>query len=110
MNRGLVTARGTLGELLSPKVRRVEIDLADVSSELRAELEPLCASIRDVEGHVALVIEGDEQVPAVIDAARGKGARILAVLPQRETLEDLFVRDAVASGKERSTATKEETA
>ncbi len=97
MNRGLVTASGTLAELLSADVRRVEIDLADVSNELRAELAPLCASIANVEKHVALVVEGDEQVPTVIDLARAKGARILAVVPQRETLEDLFVRDAVAS-------------
>jgi ABC-2 type transport system ATP-binding protein len=100
MNRGLITARGTMDELLSPEVRRVEIELTRVTDELRETLREM-ATVVHVEGDVVhLVVEGDEHVPEVLDTARTAGARIGAVIPQRETLEDLFVRDAVKSARQ----------
>jgi ABC-2 type transport system ATP-binding protein len=100
MNRGLITARGTMDELLSPEVRRVEIELTRVTDELRETLREM-ATVVHVEGDVVhLVVEGDEHVPEVLDTARTAGARIGAVIPQRETLEDLFVSDAVKSARQ----------
>jgi ABC-2 type transport system ATP-binding protein len=43
-----------------------------------------------------VVVEGDARVPEVLKAAMDQGAQVLAVTPHRETLEDLFVRQAVA--------------
>jgi hypothetical protein len=43
-----------------------------------------------------VVVEGDASVPAILKLAIDAGAQIHAVIPHRETLEDLFVRKAVA--------------
>jgi ABC-2 type transport system ATP-binding protein len=100
LQKGKVTAHGTLDELLSKDVRRVEVELSQVSDALREDLEAIAADHRWVEGRLSLVVEGDDRVPEILDLARDGGARIEAVIPQRETLEGLFVREAV-SGRPR---------
>ncbi len=95
LNQGLVTARGSLDELLSSDVRRVTVELTAVNDELRERLEALAQDARMVEGRLSLTIEGDQRVPEILDLARDGGARIEAVIPERETLEGLFVRNAM---------------
>ena len=97
VRQGRIVAYGALDELLRPEVRRVEIELADVNAELQAQLERAVTQVRKLDDHVTLaVVEGDESVPALLKTAIAAGARVLAVTPHRETLEDLFVRKAVA--------------
>jgi ABC-2 type transport system ATP-binding protein len=48
--------------------------------------------------NTVFTVEGDATADAVIDEARKHGARIVAVTPRRESLEDLFVRKALVSG------------
>ncbi|MFW5926147.1 MAG: ABC transporter ATP-binding protein, partial [Myxococcota bacterium] len=95
VHRGQVTAHGPLRELLRPEVRRVELELEGVGEHLRAGLAEAAAELRDVEGHTVAVVEGDDRVPDLVRMALDAGARVVAITPQRETLEDLFVRDAV---------------
>jgi ABC-2 type transport system ATP-binding protein len=97
MRQGKVVAYGALDDLLRPEVRRVDIELAAVGSELREQLERSSQSVKALDEHVTLVVvEGDEGVPEVLQLALSGGARVLSVTPHRETLEDLFVRKAVA--------------
>jgi ABC-2 type transport system ATP-binding protein len=97
LRRGKIVAYGALRELLRPEVRRVEIELADVQPQLRQQLARDAMSVRQLDDHVTVVvIEGDAGVPALLRLALEAGARVLAVTPHRETLEDLFVRKAVA--------------
>jgi ABC-2 type transport system ATP-binding protein len=97
VRQGRVVAYGALNELLRPEVRRVEVELSEVNANLRQQLERVTTQIRALDEHVTLaVVEGDEGVPAVLQMSLAAGARVLAVTPHRETLEDLFVRKAVA--------------
>src|SRR5206468_3042928 len=98
VHRGQLSSYGRLDELLRPEVRQVEIELAAVSAELRAQLTARAARVSDAGANVAVVIEGEAGADAVIDAARAAGARVVAVTPRRETLEDLFVRKALVTG------------
>ncbi|MFW6051841.1 MAG: ABC transporter ATP-binding protein [Myxococcota bacterium] len=95
VHRGRVTADGPLHRLLRPEVRRVEIELAGVGEALREALARQAADLREVEGHTVAVVEGDDRVPRLLSDALSAGAKVIAVTPYRETLEDLFVRDAV---------------
>jgi len=97
VRQGRIVAYGALDELLRPEVRRVEVELSEVNATLREQLERVATSVRTLDEHVTLaVVEGDEGVPAVLQMSLAAGARVLAVTPHRETLEDLFVRKAVA--------------
>jgi ABC-2 type transport system ATP-binding protein len=96
VQHGQLVASGRLNELLRPEVRRVDLELEGVSPELRAQLAAQAVSVRDLPPRTMVVVEGDASVPAILKLAIDAGAQIHAVIPHRETLEDLFVRKAVA--------------
>jgi ABC-2 type transport system ATP-binding protein len=95
VQRGQVTDYGSLHELLRPEVRRTEVELEGVGPALREALEAAATEVRAVDGRTVAMVEGDAQVPDLLAQALREGARVVAVTPHRETLEDLFVRDAV---------------
>jgi ABC-2 type transport system ATP-binding protein len=97
INRGQVVARGTLDELLRHEVRRTRIQLSGVSPALKAKLSERF-DVREHEQTLQLTIEGDSGVDPLLRELLSEGASVLEVEPERETLEDLFVRKAVASG------------
>ena len=47
--------------------------------------------------HCVVEIEGDTNVAEVLAAALEAGARVVEVMPRRETLENLFMRRAIGS-------------
>jgi len=102
VQRGQLVASGKLNDLLKPEVRRVEIELDNVSPTLRDKLKAEATSLRELHGHTFVVIEGDANVPSMLKLAFEEGAQVHAVIPHRETLEDLFVRKAVTDGPNES--------
>jgi ABC-2 type transport system ATP-binding protein len=98
IHRGQVVARGTLDELLKHDVRRTRIEISGASEALRSKLGARGLSMRQREHSLELTIEGDSGVDPLLRELLEAGASVLQVEPERETLEDLFVRKAVASG------------
>ncbi len=96
VRRGRMSHYGRLDELLRAETRRVEVELANVSDTLREALRPLADELNEAEGHLHLVVSGDEGAQPVLERALAEGAEVIAVTPARETLEDLFVRDALS--------------
>ncbi|MBX3251028.1 MAG: ABC transporter ATP-binding protein, partial [Myxococcales bacterium] len=96
LQRGLITAQGKLSELLAGDVAQAEIELANVTPALRE----LLASLPDTEAHDAeartLLTVPDAEVPNALRAALDAGARVVAVRPNRRSLEDLFVAPTTA--------------
>jgi ABC-2 type transport system ATP-binding protein len=92
---GELAACGTLRELLRPEVRAVEIELDAVTPALASALDGLHAAHAPYQAHVMVTVQGEGEVAQVLQAALGAGARVVAVTPRRETLEDLFVRKAI---------------
>jgi ABC-2 type transport system ATP-binding protein len=71
-----------------------------VGPELRQKLERAAQQVRQLDAQITLaVVEGDEGVPSLLRLALEAGARVLAVTPHRETLEDLFMRKAVSESQ-----------
>ena len=50
--------------------------------------------------HLVVEISGTENVGDVLRAALDHGLSVVEVTPRRETLEDLFLRRAIAKGSE----------
>ena len=98
VNRGEVVARGTLDELLRREVRRVRIQLTGVDAGLKGTLEARGLALREHDGILHVTIEGDQGVNPLLEEALRAGATVVEVEQERETLEDLFIRKAVASG------------
>jgi len=95
---GKLTALGTLDDLLRPEVRRVEIELEGVPPGARPAIAELAARVVEVEQRLVVTVEGDRNVPEILRLAMESGAHVVALTPHRETLEDLFVRNAVSTG------------
>jgi ABC-2 type transport system ATP-binding protein len=99
VHKGEVVARGTLDELLKREVRRVRVQLAEVTSELRSKLVARGFSLREQDATLHVTIEGDQGVNPLLGEVLAAGATVLEVEPERETLEDLFVRKAVTGAE-----------
>jgi len=93
VQRGKLVACGTIDELLEPEVQTVEVELTGVSEELRAALGALAKAVREVAPQVLVTLEGDGKVPALLELAARHRAQVHSVIPHRETLEDVFVRN-----------------
>jgi ABC-2 type transport system ATP-binding protein len=109
MNRGKITARGLMDELLRPDVRRTHVELSGVGSELRSALLEEGTIIQETRDKLTLLVEGDHSVNPLLKRAIDAGAQVLSVAPERETLEDLFVRNAVTTTDASNTASQGQT-
>lgn len=97
MNLGKVTAYGQLRELLKPSDQRIELELDGLTETLRAELAASVLKLTGEGPRGLAVVDDDDAVAKVIAMASEGGARVLDVTRHRESLEDLFVRNALAS-------------
>ncbi|MCB9622224.1 MAG: ABC transporter ATP-binding protein [Polyangiales bacterium] len=91
LQKGRVTAEGKLSELLSSEVAQSEVELRNVSASLRESLAKVeGVEIHDAEAAVLLTVP-EAEIASTLRAALDGGARVVAVRPQRKSLEDLFV-------------------
>ncbi len=97
LRRGEVVVSGRIRDLLRSDVRRVEVTLGDVPESLPGTLAADGFANHRVGEHLHVEIEGDANLPRVLGAALSAGARIVEVIPRRETLEDLFMRRAIGA-------------
>ncbi len=98
VNRGELTAYGRLDELLRKEIRAVEIELQGGGDGLAAAIDAVPGAKRsDLRDRVVVSVEGESRVDDVLAAALAHGARVHSVTPRRETLEDLFVRNAIGA-------------
>ncbi len=95
LRSGKVVVSGALRQLLRGDVLGTEIVLARASEEL-------CASLARSGFHVArrtelvlVELEGEARVGEVLEQALAAGAQVVEVSRKRETLEDVFLRQAL---------------
>jgi ABC-2 type transport system ATP-binding protein len=92
---GVLRSVGPLGDLLSARLLSTEVVLREPPQGLTGLALPAGAR-RHVAGDRGVGVELPEQadVDAFLRTALAAGASILSVSPRRESLEDLFVREA----------------
>jgi ABC-2 type transport system ATP-binding protein len=81
---------GRIGELLSPRVRQVEVT-AIVPAGARNEFARGRLLARDGD-RITVAFDDEPSADGAVRAALGAGGRVVSVAPHRETLEDFFVR------------------
>jgi hypothetical protein len=74
--------------------RRVEIRLSGASQALKDALGSRGTILDDGGGHVTLQVEGQSAVDEIIRISSAAGARLDAMIPERQTLEKLFLQNA----------------
>jgi ABC-2 type transport system ATP-binding protein len=97
LRRGEVVVSGRLRDLLKRDVRRTDIALTGAGDQLISSLAGAGHGIRREGARVVVEIEGESRVAEVLKQALDAGANVSEVTPRHETLEDLFVREAIAA-------------
>ncbi len=95
LRRGEIVVSGSTVDLLGASGNRFEVTLRGASDTLLRELSAMKLAPREMGRGTAFEVEGDAQLRAVLEKALATGANVEAVLPKRETLEDVFVRRAI---------------
>jgi len=94
---GRLRAVGKLGDLLSARVRSVEV--AAVASGAAAEALTRGKVLARDGDRITVSFEGQAESDAAVRALLDSGGRLVSVTPQSESLEDFFMRN-LADGKE----------
>jgi ABC-2 type transport system ATP-binding protein len=94
MQRGKITSEGQVDDLLESVGRRVEIRLSGASQALKDSLGSRGTILDDGRGRLTLRVEGQKSVDEIIRISNAAGARLDAMVPERQTLESLFLEDA----------------
>ena len=95
LRNGKMMVSGSLRDLLSDGKRHCEITIGGANEALRKDLAPIASRTREVGASLVMEVEGDSAVRAVIERTFAAGARLESMTDKRETLEDLFVREAL---------------
>jgi len=88
---GQVQSQGTPTELMKRTVLGIDVTVR-VTDEL-GELVANASRVRRIGDELSLMLPADADVDAWLASARDKGAKVVAVAPRHETLEELFLRE-----------------
>ena len=95
LREGRVVVSGRLDELLNRDVQRSDVVLKGASEELARSLEAQGHRTRRAGDSLIVETEGEGGVKSVLEASLGAGASVFEVTARNETLEDLFLREAI---------------
>jgi ABC-2 type transport system ATP-binding protein len=94
LREGSVVVSGALSDLLKREVRHTDIALIGASEALERKLSAEHGVARSAE-RLVVSVRGRGAVESVLAAALEAGASVAEVIPRHETLEELFVREAI---------------
>jgi len=93
--RGQLRDIGKLDELLSARVTETDVVLEKAPASVVDLAEKKCWSALQKGDRLRIRLPGDTDPGELLKMALDDGARVISVMPQTESLEDLFVREAI---------------
>ena len=100
--RGSLSAQGTPAELIQKSALGVDVTVRIAADVAVDDLTSGATHVRRTGDELSVTLAADADVDAWLAKSRERGARVIAVAPRHETLEDLFLRriaSADASGE-----------
>jgi len=95
LRQGEVVVSGKLSELLRSEVQRTDISVLGADEAFAARCTTAGHGLTRVGPRVVVEVEGTAHVNEVLNDALKAGFTVSEVTPRHETLEDLFVREAI---------------
>lgn len=92
LHRGEVVRSGTIGELLQSAPRSYELCAQSVPPALRSWIAAKATRCHETGAILTAHLPGDELGPALAAEVHRAGGRLLSLTPERESLEEWFVR------------------
>jgi ABC-2 type transport system ATP-binding protein len=103
--RGQLQSRGVPAELIRRTVLGVDVTVRVAADAELGALTEGASRVTRTGGDLSLTLPADADVDAWLAAARERGAKVVAVAPRHETLEELFLRE-IATADASSAATE----
>ncbi len=97
LRQGEVVVSGQLGDLLRREVQRTDVVLSGDDAEFERACAEAGHDTHRVGERLVVAIEGKTRVNELLERALAAGLTVHEVTPRSETLEDLFVREAIAA-------------
>jgi ABC-2 type transport system ATP-binding protein len=92
LHRGETVRQGTIEELLSSAPRSYELCAQDVPAELAGGIEAQATRFHRAGATLTARLPGDRLGPSLAADVHRAGGRLLSLTPERESLEEWFVR------------------
>lgn len=102
LRKGSVVVSGELRSLLRADVQRIDVTLLDADEVFEQWCREQGHAVERVASRLIVAVEGAAKVSTVLAKALESGVTIAGVSPRTETLEDLFVREAIDEKTETS--------
>lgn len=90
--KGELVNVGRLDEIINARVKYVEIIARNISKELMAHMEAMGFSVYETGEHVSIKVKDEDRVDSILQMIRDGKGRVVSVAPQRETLEEYFMK------------------
>lgn len=97
IHQGKVVETGFIHELLDQRVLRYEIFARQWSDSLTEQFEDIIEDIFEVGELRRIELNGDIELERVLQTLSDAGVRIESLKPQKQHLEDVFIRDTATS-------------
>jgi ABC-2 type transport system ATP-binding protein len=92
ISSGRLVEAGPLHKLISRKTLSIDVTLEGVSQDQLGELEPLARRVIFEGSSLTVTVADYDAAERIVERARGAGARLMALVPRRESLEEYFMR------------------
>ncbi|MCC7203287.1 MAG: ABC transporter ATP-binding protein [Nitrospirae bacterium] len=90
--KGELVNVGRRDEIINASVKYVEIITGNISKELIDHMEAMGFIVNETWEHVSIMVKDENRVDAVLQMVMDGKGRIVSVAPQRETLEEYFMK------------------
>jgi ABC-2 type transport system ATP-binding protein len=98
LRRGEILVEGAVRDLVRRSATITELTLRAKDPSIRAGLSSSARVLREIGDDLVLEVEGEKALGDLCRRALDGGAQIVSAVPRKDSLEDLFVREAVTTG------------
>jgi ABC-2 type transport system ATP-binding protein len=95
LRKGQVVVSGRLSDLLKRDVKRSDVALVGANEQFEAWCTSQGHRVQRLAARMVVAVEGEQNLAPLLRHALDNNVSVVEVVPRHETLEDLFVREAI---------------
>ncbi len=95
LRKGELVTQGTVRDLVKRSATLTELTLRNLPADARQEVIGTSTVLRELGEELVLEVSGDTPLATTMTKALAAGAKVTSAVPRKDSLEDLFVRNAL---------------
>jgi ABC-2 type transport system ATP-binding protein len=95
LRKGEVVVSGRLNDLLKRDVKRSDVAVVGADASFSSWCEAQGHKVQRLASRMVVAVEGEQKLAPLLRHALDNNIAIVEIVPRHETLEDLFVREAI---------------